>query len=43
MKQFILPPDVFWLLRVPVAPGSSTPFHLWMWYHWQFTTPKGNA
>ncbi len=38
----ILPPDPFWLLRIPVAPGQQTPFHLFMLWAWQFSArPDG--
>lgn len=38
-----LPADVFWLLRVPVKPGETMPFALWMWWHYQFQTIRGTA
>jgi hypothetical protein len=37
---FVLPPDPWWLLRVPVTEGGSTPYHLWLWWTWQWCVPK---
>lgn len=36
-----MPPDPFWLLRVHVERGEAVPFHLWLMWAYQFTTPKG--
>jgi hypothetical protein len=36
MKEFVLPADPFWLLRVPVKQGECVPFHLFLWWRWQF-------
>lgn len=30
------PPDVWWLLRVPVKAGEPTPYHLFIAWYWQF-------
>jgi hypothetical protein len=38
---FVLPPDLYWLLRLDVKPGGATPFHCWMWWHWQWLVPRG--
>jgi hypothetical protein len=35
-----LPADVFWLLRVPVKPGSCTPYHCWLLWAWQFGSAR---
>lgn len=37
----VLPPDVFWPLRVPVPVGGATPLPVWFWWHYQFVTAKG--
>ena len=38
-QQVVLPPDIWWLLRVPVKPGESTPMNLALWWAWQWLTP----
>lgn len=38
--NYLLPADPWWLLRVPIAPGECIPFHLWMWWRFQFGTPQ---
>ena len=37
----VLPDDLWWLLRVDVKPGESTPFTCAMWWHWQWIVPRG--
>lgn len=32
----ILPPDVYWPLRVKADASKPMAFELWVWYHWQF-------
>jgi hypothetical protein len=39
-RTFVLPPDPWWLLRVQVDEGGSTPYHLWIWWAWQWCVPK---
>ncbi len=35
-----LPPDIWWLLRVPIAQGACTPFELWITWHYQWLIPR---
>jgi hypothetical protein len=37
----VLPDDPFWLLRIDVKPGGSTPLYCWMFWHWQWLVPRG--
>jgi hypothetical protein len=39
----ILPPDPYWLLRIPVALGECTPFTHMMLWAWQFQRTQGEA
>ncbi len=37
----ILPPDVFWPIRVKVkTDGDCLPFEMRIWYRWQFEANK---
>jgi hypothetical protein len=38
--KIILPPDPYWLLRLPIKQGECIPMVIWFWWHFQFRNPS---